>query len=72
MRSQNDRLLATLQTGASVTPYYALHALSVGRLAARILDLKQAGEQIESEFVTVQNQYGEVCRVKKYWLARSA
>jgi hypothetical protein len=72
MRSQNDRLLATLRTGASVTPYYALHMLSIGRLAARILELRQAGEDIASEWVEVQNVYGEPCRVKKYFLARAA
>lgn len=72
MKTQNDRLLAALKAGAAVTPYYALQALSVGRLAARILELKQAGEDIASEFVTVQNQFGEPCRVKKYFLAKSA
>jgi len=71
MKSQCDRLLRELKDGASVTPHYALMALSIGRLAARILDLKQAGEDIRDEWVTVQNQFGEPCRVKKYFLARS-
>jgi hypothetical protein len=72
MRSQNERLLATLQTGASVTPHYALHMLSIGRLAARILELKQAGEDIRDEWVEVQNVYGEACRVKRYFMVRAA
>lgn len=72
MKTQNERLLKALKSGASLTPHYALHALSVGRLAARILELKQAGEDIASEYVTVQNQFGEPCRVKKYWLNRTA
>lgn len=72
MRSQNARLLETLKKGASVTPHYALHALSISRLASRALDLKQAGYPVESAWVEVQNQYGETCRVKSYFLAKSA
>ena len=72
MRSQNDRLLATLKTGASVTPMSALVQLGIFRLAARAKDLKDAGEDIASEWVEVQNRFGEACRVKRYFLARSA
>lgn len=72
VRSQNERLLEALRHGAAVTPYYAQVVLSIGRLAARVLELKQAGEDIRSEFVTVQNQFGEPCRVKQYRLATPA
>lgn len=72
VKTQNDRLLAAMKAGASVTPHYALHVLSIGRLAARVRDLKDAGIDIASAWVRVQNQFGEPCRVKKYWLVRSA
>jgi len=72
MRSQCDRLLSALKAGAHVTPLHALRLLGIFRLAARVRDLRDDGVDIESEFVEVQNQFGEPCRVKRYFLARSA
>lgn len=72
MTTQNARLLSALRSGAHVTPAYALHMLSIGRLSARILELKQAGEDILDEWVEVRNAFGYPCRVKAYRLARAA
>lgn len=69
MRSQNDRLLSALKAGASVTPMHALAQLGIFRLAARVRDLRDEGVEINSEFVSVENRWGERCRVKRYWLA---
>ena len=69
MRTQNERLMRAMEAGASVTPMYALTQLGIFRLAARVRECKDAGAQIESEWVEVQNQFGEPCRVKKYRLA---
>jgi hypothetical protein len=68
MKSQCDRLLYALKSGASVTPMYALQSLGIFRLAARVRDLKNEGVEIGSRFVEVQNQFGEPCRVKKYFI----
>lgn len=72
MRSQNDRLLSALKAGASVTPIHALTQLGIFRLAARVRDLRDEGVEIHSEFVEVENRFGERCRVKSYRLAKSA
>lgn len=72
MKTQNERLLAALKTGASVTPMSALVQLGIFRLAARVRDLKDDGHDVVSERVEVQNQWGEPCRVARYWLKRTA
>ena len=69
MKTQNDRLLAALKTGAHVTPLYAWHQLGIYRLAARVNDCRKDGADICSEWVQVRNQFGEACRVKSYRLA---
>lgn len=72
MKSQCDRLLRAMKTGTSITPMYALQHLGIFRLAARVRDLKDEGVEINSQFVEVQNQFGEACRVKRYWLVRQS
>lgn len=72
MKTQNERLLKALKTGASVTPLYAWHQLGIYRLAARCSDLRRAGQDVVSDWVKVRNQFGEECRVKSYRLAKSA
>lgn len=72
MKSQNDRLLSALRAGAQVTPNYALRTMSIERLAARIGELRAMGEDIQSRFVGVTNQFGKKVRVKAYRLAKGA
>lgn len=72
MRSQNDRLMTALEHGAHVTPLYAWHQLGIYRLAARVRGCREAGADIVGEWVEMRNQFGEPCRVKKYFLAVSA
>ena len=59
LTGQNADLLARLKTGERVTPGDAL-SMGIQRLAARVLDLRQAGYDVRSEW------YGDV---KRYWLA---
>lgn len=53
-----------------ITQYDALFDLGVMRLASRISGLRKQGYPIESEWVTVQNRFGEKCSVKRYYLAK--
>ena len=69
MKTQCERLMAALQSGAHVTPLYAWAQLGIYRLAARVNDCRKAGADIVSERVTVKNQYGEACSVSSYRLA---
>lgn len=62
--SQAMRILAYMQDGHRITPIEALDLFGCFRLGARIADLKDAGHEIKSEFVTTAS--GK--RVKSYWI----
>ena len=66
---QNDRIVDYMREFGGITQLEALRDLGVLRLASRISDLKRCGVAITSNFVEVQNRYGEKCRVKQYKLA---
>jgi hypothetical protein len=67
--TQTQRLLEYLRCNRSINPLQAWTELGIYRLAARVNDLKKAGECIESGAVEVKNRYGEECRVAEYRLA---
>ena len=64
-KNQNQRILAYLQKGKSITSLQALKLFGCLRLSGRIYDIAKMGHNIKSEFVKVSN--GK--RVAKYWLA---
>ena len=64
-KSQNRLLLAHLRTGASITGIEALSLYGCFRLPSRICDLRKAGHNIVSRFITTPS--GK--RVKEYKLA---
>ena len=66
--SQCTRILAYMEKHGSITQLEALTELGVMRLASRITNLRNSGYEIDCEWVTVTNRYGEKCRVKKYSL----
>lgn len=65
---QNTRILDYLAEHGSITPIEALNKLGVFRLASRISDLRRKGYDFDAEMVTVENMWGEKCRVKRYSL----
>ena len=65
--SQTNRLLNRLKRGP-ITALEALTELGVGRCAARIMELREAGHDIHTEIVTIYNRYGEECRIGRYKL----
>ena len=67
--SQNDMVLSWLVAGESITSRQAIDLWGITRLAARIADLKEAGNAIEADTVTVRNRYGKPVRVARYRLA---
>ncbi|QRE00633.1 hypothetical protein [Pseudomonas phage Itty13] len=69
--SQCARILAWLQLGKPITASIALREFGVGRLAARVRDLRQSGHVIHTKMITVRNRNGSPCRVAEYWLVRS-
>lgn len=70
--SQNQRILDYLDSHGSITQEEAREKLGVWRLASRICDLKRKGYEIEGKMETVQNRYGEKCRIKRYTMKDDA
>jgi len=58
-----------LEAGNTLTQNEAMTLFGIGRLVARINDLKRAGMDIESKMVPVINRHGERVRVSQYKLA---
>ena len=50
-KSQTQAIAAHLESGQSITPMQALRKFGCARLAARILDLRKAGYEIETKKV---------------------
>lgn len=66
--TQNKRILDYLSKHGSITQLEALNSLGVMRLASRISDLRRQGWSIVSKVDTVENRFGEKCRIKRYSL----
>lgn len=69
--TQTVRVLGRLRRG-TLTAKQAQDELAVGRLGARVLDLRQCGHDIHTETVVVLNRFGEECRIGQYRLIREA
>ena len=68
--TQNEKILQYIDDFGSITQLEALRDLGVMRLASRISDLKRLGYPVFSTIETVNNRYGEKCRVKRYWIEK--
>lgn len=68
MQSQNKQILAYLTAGHRLTGLDALRRFGVSHLPRRILDLKESGHKLESEWVRVTKANGDVARVKEWRL----
>lgn len=66
--TQAKRILAYMKEHGGITTLEAVRDLGCMRLGARIYELKDSGVDVKSEFIEVENRYGEKCRVKRYWI----
>jgi multidrug resistance efflux pump len=66
--THKEKILKHLRSGQPLTRREALLQHNVGRLAARVHELRQAGHPIESRMIDVKNANGETCRVAEYYL----
>ncbi len=66
-KSQNEKVLAALMSGRSITAVDALREFGCFRLAARIAVLREMGHQIDTEYITRDGK-----RFALYTLARAA
>lgn len=55
MKSQSNQILEYLQGGKALTAIKALEMFQCFRLAARILDLRKKGFQIEAQMIKVES-----------------
>lgn len=66
--TQKTKVLQYMITFGSITQLEAFRDLAVFRLASRISDLRKDGYDIQSEFETVKNRFGENVSYKRYRL----
>jgi hypothetical protein len=64
--TQNKNIQAWLEQGNSITGMTALEKFGCWSLPRRILDLKEQGVVIDSQFIKLEN--GK--RIKEYWIAQ--
>lgn len=69
MHTQNAQILAHLKAGNRLTGLQALRKFGVSHLPRRILDLKEKGHNLQSEWVIVAKANGQTARVKEWRLA---
>ena len=67
--SQRAAIRRHLEAGNSLTALQALNHFGCARLASRIDELRQAGMNIETHWLQVQNRQGKRVRVAEYRLA---
>jgi len=65
---QADRILNHLRRGQSITAKEAWTLYGVARLAARIKDLRNKGENITTTKIVVKNDYGCSSSIAQYRL----
>ena len=70
--TQNQRIIEYMELHGSITQLEAWKNCGIMRLASRISDMRSKGYNIESEMITVHNQFGEKCKVKRYRLENKA
>ncbi len=66
--TQNERILSYLRQFGGITQLEAIRDLGVMRLASRISDMRMRGYNITSDWVKVENRWGEKVPVKRYRL----
>ncbi len=65
---QADRVLQYMKEHKGITSLDAARDIGCMRLGARIFEIKERGIEVKSEFINVENRFGEICRVKRYWI----
>lgn len=68
MRSQNEAILAYMETFGSITPLEAFADIGCMRLASRLSDLRRQGHRIKSGMVTGMNRLNRRVSYARYTL----
>ena len=71
LTGQCKRVYEYMEEFGSITPMEGFADLGVTRLADVVYNLKKRhGIEVETEMISVENRYGEKCRVAKYRLEK--
>lgn len=70
--TQRIRILHHLIHEGSITSWQAIKEYGATRLSAIIFDLKAMGWDIDGEFISFINRYGDKVRFKRYFLTKAA
>ena len=65
-----ERIYNYIKKHGSITTLDAIMDLGETRLSARIFELKESGVNIQDEWITVKNRFGEKRRVKSYFIGK--
>lgn len=69
-KNQNAALVQYITNNTHITSWTAFDKLGIVSLPKRICELKEAGLDIGKDWIEGKNRYGNVCRVRRYWLER--
>ncbi len=68
MNDQTDLLLGYLKANKTITAAEAMNVLGIGRLSARIFDLRAEGYDISMQLKSGRNRYGKAISYGEYRL----
>lgn len=68
--TQEEKVLRHLKELGSITSWEAIMEYGITRLSAKIFNLRKQGYEIEKEYVTTKNRFGEYCTFAKYMLRK--
>jgi hypothetical protein len=66
MQSQVEIIIEHMKTKGAITALEAMRRYGIGRLAARIADIKKRGYAVRTETVTTVNRRGKKMRYARY------
>lgn len=69
-RTQAERVLEYIRNFGSITTFEEFTDLGVTRLSARIFELRDQGYNLETNYETRRNRYGEICTYARYKLVK--
>ena len=68
--TQNERVLAYLEAGGTLTSNEALFELGVARLASRVSHLRKEGHPISHRREAVTDRFGKKTYVNRYYIEK--
>lgn len=68
MSNRKIQVLSYIEENKGITSLEAINKLGNTRLSGTIYDLRKEGFEFATEWIKVNNRFGELVRVKRYFL----